>query len=224
MLCRPGTYFTRSSTDKFFFKVVILDLEILLALSARDSWGLLSFLSSLSDVIDSAVSLLLEDSFSVEGQGSELFVVSWLDVDPIFSKELNASLFASLNVVKNVGRVGEWSSMKWMWCYANFLHLHIKLPGGDFPRPSLNESLKFRVCSSSSSSSDVCWSLLWLVIYQHCNADWSFFVKCKKHQHISSLIFTSASCLRLFILNFLGGKVLLLLGLGLGHGGGRVEV
>ena len=218
MLCRPGTYFTRSSTDKFFFKVVILDLEILLALSARDSWGLLSFLSSLSDVIDSAV------SFSVEGQGSELFVVSWLDVDPIFSKELNASLFASLNVVKNVGRVGEWSSMKWMWCYANFLHLHIKLPGGDFPRPSLNESLKFQVCSSSSSSSDVCWSLLWLVIYQHCNADWSFFVKCKKHQHISSLIFTSASCLRLFILNFLGGKVLLLLGLGLGHGGGRVEV
>ena len=224
MLCRPGTYFTRSSTDKFFFKVVILDLEILLALSARDSWGLLSFLSSLSDVIDSAVSLLLEESFSVEGQGSELFVVSWLDVDPIFSKELNASLFASLNVVKNVGRVGEWSSMKWMWCYANFLHLHIKLPGGDFPRPSLNESLKFRVCSSSSSSSDVCWSLLWLVIYQHCNADWSFFVKCKKHQHTSSLISTSASCLRLFILNFLGGKVLLLLGLGLGHGGGRVEV
>ena len=120
MLCRPGTYFTRSSTDNFFFKVVILDLEILLALSARDSWGLLSFLSSLSDVIDSAVSLLLEESFSVEGQGSELFVVSWLDVDPIFSKELNASLFASLNVVKNVGIVGECSSMKWKWCYANF--------------------------------------------------------------------------------------------------------
>ena len=194
MLCRPGTYFTRSSTDKFFFKVVILDLEILLALSARDSWGLLSFLSSLSDVIDSAVSLLFEESFSVEGQGSELFVVSWLDVDPIFSKELNASLFASLNVVKNVGRVGQCSSMKWMWCYANFLHLHIKLPGGDFPRPSLNESLKFRACSSSSPSSDVCWSLLWLVIYQHCNADWSFFVKCKKHQPISSV--TIFPCLR----------------------------
>ena len=115
MLCRPGTYFTRSSTDKFFFKVVIFDLEILLALSARDSWGLLSFLSSISDVIDSAVSLLLKESFSVEGQGSDLFVVSCLDVvDPIFSKELNASLFASLNVVKNVGRVGECSSIKWM--------------------------------------------------------------------------------------------------------------